>query len=236
MTLTPPQSPLPSTSDARAPRFSRTDLGRGPLQSLSEGRWANAVLYRFESGGASWVVKDFRPRSWLVRNLIGRFLVRREARALVRLAGRPTTPQAPFRVDAHALAYRYLEGLNLRDARANPGPGFFPDLERTVREMHATGGLVHLDLRNAGNILVTADGAPVLLDFQSHLRTRWMPGPLRRLTERIDLAAVYKHWANRSPTTMGPERTAALERMNRLRPLWALRGYIGTPRGDRPRT
>jgi RIO-like serine/threonine protein kinase len=172
----------------------------------------------------------------LVRNVIGRFLVRREARALVGLAGRPTTPQAPFRVDAHALAYRYLEGLNLRDARATPGPGFFPDLERTVRDMHATGRLVHLDLRNAGNILVTQDGAPVLLDFQSHLGTRWMPGPLRRFVERIDLAAVYKHWANRSPATMGPERTAALERMNRLRPLWALRGYIGTPRGDRTRT
>ena len=236
MTPTPPQNPPHGAGTGRDQRFSRADLDRGPLQPLSEGRWANAVLYRFDSAGTSWVVKDFRARSWLVRNVIGRFLIRREARALVRLAGRPATPQSPFRVDAYALAYRYLEGLNLRDARAVPGPGFFPDLERTVREMHATGGLVHLDLRNAGNILVTADGAPVLLDFQSHLRTRWMPGPLRRLTERIDLAAVYKHWANRSPTTMGPERTAALERMNQLRPLWALRGYIGTPRGDRPRT
>jgi hypothetical protein len=236
MTSTPPPSPPRSSGDGPDRRFSRADLDRGPLQPLSAGRWANAVLYRFDAGGAPWVVKDFRPRSWLVRNVIGRFLVRREARALVRLAGRPTTPQAPFRVDAHALAYRYLEGLNLRDARATPGPGFFPDLERTVRDMHATGRLVHLDLRNAGNILVTQDGAPVLLDFQSHLGTRWMPGPLRRFVERIDLAAVYKHWANRSPATMGPERTAALERMNRLRPLWALRGYIGTPRGDRTRT
>lgn len=236
MTSTPPTNHPQGANAGPDRRFSRADLDRGPLQPLSEGRWANAVLYRFDAGGTPWVVKDFRRRSWLVRNLIGRFLVRREARALVRLAGRPTTPQAPFRVDAYALSYRYLEGLNLRDARATPGPGFFPDLERTVRDMHATGGLVHLDLRNAGNILVTQDGAPVLLDFQSHLRTRWMPGPLRRFVERIDLAAVYKHWANRSPATMGPERTAALERMNRLRPLWTLRGYIGSPRGDRTRT
>lgn len=233
MTPTPPPSPQHGSSDRGDQPFSRADLERGALEPLSEGRWANAVLYRFESGGAPWVVKDFRSRSWAVRNLIGRLLIRREARALVRLAGRPTTPQAPFRVDPYALAYRFLDGINLRDGRARPGPGFFPDLEQAVRDMHVTGRLVHLDLRNAGNILVTAAGAPVLLDFQSHLRTRWMPGPLRRFVERIDLAAVYKHWAARSPGTMGPERTAALERMNRLRPLWALRGYIGSPRGGR---
>jgi len=231
-----PSTPTPATwrdaGNSRQRRFTRADLERGPLQPLSEGRWANAVLYRFDSGDGTWVVKDFRPRSWLVRNVIGRFLIRREARALVRLAGRQTTPHAPFRVDAHALAYRYLEGRNLRDRLSTPGPDFFPDLEQAVRGVHASGGLVHLDLRNAGNILVTAAGSPVLLDFQSHLRTWWMPGPLRRFVERIDLAALYKHWANRSPDTLGPERAAALERMNRLRPLWALRGYIGAPGDD----
>jgi len=234
MTSTPSPCPPRGPEAGREPRFSRADLDRGPLRPLSEGRWANAVLYRFESGGSLWVVKDFRPRSWLVRNVIGRVLIRREARALARLAGRSTAPRAPFRVDAHALAYRYLEGRNLRDGRSTPGPDFFPDLERAVHDMHAAGGLVHLDLRNAGNVLVTDDGDPVLIDFQSHLRTWWMPGPLRRFVERIDLAAVYKHWANRSPATLGPERAAALERMNRLRPLWALRGYIGSPRGGRP--
>jgi hypothetical protein len=69
-----------------------------------------------------------------------------------------------------------------------------------------------------------------LLDFQSHAGTRWMPGPLRRFAERIDLAAIYKHWALLSPDTMGPERAEALRRMNRIRPLWAIRGYIGSSR------
>ena len=53
--------------------------------------------------------------------------------------------------------------------------------------------------------------------------------------ERIDRAAVYKHWARKSPATLGPERTSALARMNRLRPLWVLRGYIGARRDDRRR-
>ena len=94
---------------------------------------------------------------------------------------------------------------------------------------------MHLDLRNAHNILVTDDGHPALLDFQSCLSTRWMPARLRRFLERIDRAAVYKHWARKSPATLGPERTSALARMNRLRPLWVLRGYIGARRDDRRR-
>jgi hypothetical protein len=51
--------------------------------------------------------------------------------------------------------------------------------------------------------------------------------------EQVDLAAIYKHWQKRSPDTLGAERAAALGRMTRIRPLWALRGYIGAPRPPR---
>jgi RIO-like serine/threonine protein kinase len=214
--------------------FTRSDLDRGPHEVLSEGRWANARLYRFEHGGESWVVKDFRPRGPMVRLLIGRFLVGREFGALSRLGGIPATPQGAFRIDAHALAYRYVPGRSLRGTRDVVfGPDFFPALERGLIAMHARARLAHFDLRNAKNILMTEDGEPLLLDFQSAVGTGWMPGPLRRFAERVDLAAIYKHWKKRSPDTMGEERLAALARMNRIRPLWALRGYIGAPRPPR---
>jgi hypothetical protein len=217
-------------------RFSRNDLERGPTTVLSQGRWANAVLYRFDHGGVSWVVKDFRPRGFLARNLIGRFLVGREFGALSRLEGIPATPQGVFRIDEYALAYRYVEGHTLRGTRdiAFP-PGFFPALERGLREMHARARLAHFDLRNAKNILMTESGEPLLLDFQSAVGMDWMPGPLRRFAERVDLAAIYKHWKKRSPETMGADRIEALARMNRIRPLWALRGYIGAPSSDKRR-
>jgi RIO-like serine/threonine protein kinase len=186
------------------------------------------VLHRYELDGQSWVVKDFATRSFLVRNVIGRFLVRREASCLRRADGIAAAPRDAFRLDAYALAYRFVPGTSLRlIAKSALTAEFFPALEASLREMHARAGLVHLDLRNAHNILVTDDGLPSLLDFQSCVGTRWMPGPLRRFAESIDLAAIYKHWARRSPATMGPERAAALARMNRLRPLWVLRGYIG---------
>jgi RIO-like serine/threonine protein kinase len=211
--------------------FTRADLEQGPLKRLSEGRWANAVLYRFEHRGTSWVVKDFVSRSFAVRNLIGRVLVRREVSGLKRVDGIAGAPSSAFRIDAHALAYRFVRGTSLRfTAKSAIGAEYFPELELDLREMHARARLVHLDLRNAHNILVGDDGTPSLLDFQSWLGTRWMPPPLRRFVESIDLAAIYKHWVKRSPDTMGPDRTAALASMNRLRPIWVLRGYIGEER------
>jgi hypothetical protein len=222
----PPGPPVPGAPVAR---FSRAELESGARQRLSEGRWANAVLYLLDCRGDTWVVKDFRSRSFLVRNLIGRFLVRRETAGLRRVAGLEGAPADAFRVDAHALAYRFRPGRSLRrTAVGELGTAFFPALERSLRQMHAGARIVHLDLRNADNILVTDQGEPTLLDFQSQVGTRWMPGPLRRFVERIDLAAIYKHWARRSPETLGVDRAAALDRMNRLRPLWVLRGYIGS--------
>jgi RIO-like serine/threonine protein kinase len=227
--------PTPTTlqrdpADGRRAPFSRADLEHGPVRPLHQGRWANAVVGTFESGGHRWVVKDFRPRSFLVRNLIGRLLIRRESRGLGRLAGVQGAPEGAFRIDAFALAYRFVPGTGLRRYGGELTPEFFPALERTVLEMHARGRIVHLDMRNADNILVTESGAPMLLDFQSHLALWWMPGPLRRLVQRIDCAAIYKHWARRSPETMGPERRALLDRINALRPLWAVRGYMGSSR------
>ena len=228
MTTPPPLQRDPA--DGRREPFSRADLARGPVRPLHEGRWANAVVCTYESGGHRWVVKDFRNRSFLVRNLIGRLLIRRESRGLMKLAGVRGAPEGAFRVDAFALAYRFVPGTGLRRHTGELAPEFFPALERTVREMHARARIVHLDMRNADNILVTGPGEPMLLDFQSHLALWWMPGPLRRFVQRIDLAAIYKHWARRSPETMGAERRALLERINALRPLWAVRGYMGTSR------
>jgi len=217
-----------------ARRFTRADFERGPRKVLSQGRWANAILYLFEHGGVTWAVKDFRSSSFLTQNLIGRFLIRRELGALSRLEGVPATPQGAFRMDALALAYRFVPGRSLRGLRGfKLPPDFFPALERALRAMHASAKLVHFDLRNAENILVSDTGKPLLLDFQSAAGTGWMPGLLRRFAEQVDLAASYKHWQKHSPDTLGAERAAALGRMTRIRPLWALCGYIGSPRPPR---
>ena len=221
-------------SGAPADRIGRHELQAGRLKQLSEGRWASVVLCRFEQGGAAWVVKDFRPRPFLARNVMGRFLMARELRGLRMAARVEAPPLGAFRVDAFALAYRFLPGRSLRKAHVGQlGADFFPALERSLQRLHAGARIVHLDLRNADNILVTELGAPMLLDFQSHLSTRWMPGPMRRFVQEVDLAAIYKHWARLSPDTLGAARAEVLAKMNRLRPLWVLSAWVGTRRSDK---
>src|SRR5687767_13927684 len=87
-------------ADPRQP-LTREQLERGGGQVISPGRWANAVLRVFQHDGEQWVVKDFRSRSSVVRNTIGRLLIRREWRALRRLDGLAGVPAAALRIDAH---------------------------------------------------------------------------------------------------------------------------------------
>jgi RIO-like serine/threonine protein kinase len=195
---------------------------------LAEGRWANAVLYLVEHGGHTWVVKDFKPRAFIVRHTIGRLLISRECKALRRMRGLAGVPQDAFRLDACAVAYRFAPGQMLNKAELGPRIGeFFLALEGVLKQVHAVAGIVHLDTRTSSNILVTEQGAPMLIDFQSHASTAWMPGPVRRWLEGFDMAGIYKHWARLSPETMGEWRQEQLKEMNRWRRFWILRGYFG---------
>ncbi|HTN48271.1 MAG TPA: hypothetical protein VMK32_02455 [Burkholderiaceae bacterium] len=208
------------------PRFDRSAFESAPRTLLRDGRWANARVWRVHLDG-EWVVKDFRPRAWWVRNTIGRMFVRRELATLLRLQGLAGVPSQAFRVDPHALAFGYIDGETL--GQVEPGrqtSAYFLALEGLLQSIHAR-GVVHLDTRGSGNVLMRGDGSPGLIDFQSALSTRWMPAPWRHFLENIDLTGVYKKWMQRDPQSMGPERMALNERMTRWRRYWVLRGYAG---------
>jgi hypothetical protein len=221
----------PNTARAQSP-ITREELERSPGQVISLGRWANAVLSLHRLDGEQWVVKDFRARPLVVRSTIGRLLVRRELRALSRLAGLEGVPAGAFRVDAHALAYRYVPGTPLNRAEEPcKNAEFFLAFERLLDEVHAR-GIVHLDVRNGRNVLVTEAGRAALIDFQSHLGTAGLPGAIRHWMERFDMAGVYKHWERHHPQSLGEARAGLLARMNRWRRLWPFRGYLGIRNSD----
>jgi RIO-like serine/threonine protein kinase len=227
-----PLSAFEKIPPADPPPAPRLPITRGQLEHatgkvISQGRWANAVLRVIQRDGEQWVVKDFRPRGFLVRNTIGRLLMRREIRALRRLAGLEGVPEDAFRIDAHALAYRYIAGMPLTGAPEEcKNPAFFTAFERLLAEVH-TRGIVHLDVRNGRNVLITGDGRAALIDFQSHLGTAHLPQSMRGWMERFDMAGVYKHWERHHPQSLGEVRVALLAGMNRWRRLWPFRGYLG---------
>lgn len=214
---------VPATASA----FTRADLTRAERTLLRDGRWANARVERVTIAGAEWTVKDFSSRSWWVRNILGRLLLRRELQALQRLQGIAGTPGDAFRLDAHAIAARFVPGRSLaKIERALITPGYLVRLEGLLEAVHAR-GVVHLDTRGAGNLLMLPDGTPGIIDFQASVSTTWMPPRLRRLLEELDMAGVYKKWAAWQPQAMDGERRARFERSNRWRKLWLPRGYFG---------
>lgn len=156
------------------PTPSRGELPALTARVLNRGRLGNPDVLLVESGGRSLVVKDFAKRPAWLRATWGRFVTGREARAWRALAGHPSVPRFLGRIDAVALAVEYRPGERL--SRRRPVPeGFLAALEAALDEMHRR-GVAHLDLSHRSNVLVGADGRPVLIDFGSAVVMR--PGGL----------------------------------------------------------
>jgi hypothetical protein len=130
------------------------------------------------------VVKDFAGRPRLVRMLVGRPSLRREARAYRRLAGVRGVPRC-FGIRGDALELERVRGRPLSEVP--PGElsvAIFDALDALVAAIHARGVAV-ADLHRS-NVLVDDRGGVHLVDFALARTARdpRRPGPLvRRLFE-----------------------------------------------------
>jgi RIO-like serine/threonine protein kinase len=214
--------------------FDRPALASAERHLLRDGRFANARVERVRIVGADWIFKDFASRAFFVRHTVGRFLLRREVHALRRLQGIDGVPSDAFRVDAFAMAARFVPGRSLASLKKpQVSTGYLLALEALLQQVHSR-GLVHLDTRGGGNLLLRPDGTPGIIDFQAALSTRWMPRALRRWFEDMDLSGVYKKWQRWQPDTLGEQRQQQLDRLNRWRRWWFLRGYLGLRKTRKP--
>ena len=215
-------------SDASDYTFTREEFEAAlDRKLLRNGRSANAVVWCVKKNGVTWTVKDFSSRSWAVRTLIGPFLIRRELAALKRLQGIDGIAGKAFRIDKHAIAVEFLEG----DAIDGIDPkrvtvDYLEKLEGLIAVMHSR-GIVHLDLRGLGNMLVRPDGTPGLIDFQAAVCTDHCPRGLRNILEAMDVSGALKRWKKFQPQAMGEERRQRLEEINRVRRFWVFQGYFG---------
>lgn len=205
------------------PEFSK-EIDEKYLMVLKEGRYANATVMRYSYGNLNITVKDFSGSPFLIRMTYGIFATNRETGILKSLNGIPSVAQKARKISPYTLIFHYIEGRALTRTEGQLPSDFFVALSEGVDAIHKR-NIVHLDLRNMGNFILGKDGRPYILDFQSGVRTRFMPKFLKHFLERIDLSGVYKCWDCKCGEELPPDGRKILEAVNRTRRFWILRGY-----------
>lgn len=182
---------------------------------------AKPTVYRLETTEGPVVVKDVGGKNLLLRWTLGLWLIEKEWRTYSKLRGIDGIPRVIKRIDRFAFAMEFIPGRPL-ERKEKPPSSFWTALERVLDEIHRQ-GVVHLDLRHKGNILITDEGKPFLIDFNSSFsfRNGW---PLKRFffpfLRKIDRAGFLKLKQRLAPSSMSAEERCYLARFNRLRRLW----------------
>ena len=181
--------------------FTREDMKSAPQKLLRDGRTANAVVTKIEAAGRTWTVKDFSSRPWFVRWFIAPVLLSRELAFLNRLEGVDGIADSAFRIDRYAIAVQFMPGESIgKRVKERITPDFLEKLEALVDAMHAR-GVVHLDLRGLGNVMIRPDDTPGIIDFQSSLFTgvlgRFLKTSTSRAYSRSGRSTSPKRWATR---------------------------------------
>lgn len=176
-------------------------MGTG-LEMAVNGQYANQKWYKpilsvgTDSSGDQHVYKAFRFSQGLLGKYF-RFLASHEFKMLKKVEHLEFTPgQVSRGSDAMpTINYRLIEATPIKEvAVKNQVPdNFFSRLFCEVKTMHQH-GVVHMDLGNSGNILVSREGHPVIIDFGSAVPSSWFPSAVQRWARRKDILGVLKLW------------------------------------------
>lgn len=163
----------------------RSRLATVPWERLHQARsWTQATIWGLVWDGEHLVIKDFADRPWPLRATLGRWTIRREARAYERLAGLEGIPRFHGVIDGPALVLEWFPVARMPRGQSGLGPEFFDALDALLAGMHRR-GVAHGDLRRK-NIAIGGDGMPRLLDFTTAvLRPRWAWDPRRVLFHHL---------------------------------------------------
>lgn len=204
-------------------KYRNSEIKKEKLILLNKGKFANATVFRYCDEKIDLTIKDFSGSPWLIKNIFGRFAVNVEGKTLKKLEGNMSvTKQVKF-LSPYTLSFAYIKGKSLKQCD-NIKKDFFITLERNVRDMHEK-EIVHLDLRNLGNIIMGENGYPYIIDFQSCISTKYVPKKLKKTLKKVDISGVYKCWENRCSEPLDEKRRKFLDSFKEIRKLWILKGY-----------
>jgi hypothetical protein len=188
---------------------------------LKRGSFFKPALNRMETGGRILMVKDVGRKHFLSRWTLGYWLIHKEWKIYSRLTGVHGIPKAVERIDRFSFALEFISGRPIGRGENLPS-SFFSKLEMILRKVHLR-GVVHLDLRHKGNILVSDGGEPFLIDFNSSFSFK-EGGFLRRFLfpflTWVDYGGLLKLKERVAPVLLTLEEQRFLKEFNRLRKLW----------------
>lgn len=165
----------------------------GPGKFLSRG-YQGAVYLRGEGDDLRVVKQAMGGR---FARLLREAMLRREYAAYQRVAGIPGIPRCFGLQDDGSLILEYLPGEVYRETvpALKERERFFQLFHGQILALHAA-GVAHADLKRRGNLLISPDGEPILLDFGSAIlrnsRGGWWNRLLFREACRMDLNAWIK--------------------------------------------
>lgn len=187
--------------------MARKEQGRVPKRIL-RGKWAResftlagrtyrlekvlkhdffAVTARFRGpDGEAVCLKHYHTEPWLGCPLewAGRLMADREVRHYRLLRDLGNVPRLLGRVGQSAFAHAWVEGNDLLDQKDRLPDDFFDRLEALIAAVHAR-GMAYVDMNKPDNVLVGADGRPVLIDFQISWAPRPSWGPVGAVKRRL---------------------------------------------------
>jgi hypothetical protein len=199
--------------------------GEEPVRRIVGRNGSKADVLFFELDGERVAVKTYAGRSAILRNSLGRWLIRREAAAYEAAGGIDALPTFLGRLGPHALATRWVDAEPLRDRTGvRLDDGLFDRLGAVLDELHGR-GVALADLHHR-DVLLGADEELYIVD----LATAWVlgrrPGPLRRRlferfceSDRVNLARMRARFT-------GGDVDAAVASVSPAAAAWHRRGRL----------
>jgi len=171
-------------------------------------RGYQGVVYVTGTGAGKRVIK--KPMGGRLAHWLRAAMLRREHAAYQRLDGIAGVPHCYGLEPDGSLVLEFVEGVPFRETATalTDRPRFFALMLRQIQALHAA-GVAHADLKRRGNLLVSPESEPILLDFGSAV-LRWEDGGalnrfLFRQACRMDLNAWIKLKYRRRFDQIAPE-------------------------------
>jgi hypothetical protein len=150
-----------------------------PIRRIPGRNWTKADVVVYPLDGIELAVKDYAPRPFLVRNTLGRLLIRRETAAYRASEGIAGLLDFLGRVGPFALATRWVDARPLSSLRDRAlDDATFDRVDGIVGALHERG--VALGDLHHRNVLVGSDGSLYITDLAMALVLGVRPGRWRR--------------------------------------------------------